>query len=343
MNEQDLIKIAQTEITLNKQDKELWKKCLTLTGNDVVKAKDKYARQRVIQLKKLDSIALLLLDQSLQVNTKDSQTQYSIPPEKEKITNSKTLLNPEPIVSAIESLKKELGQNEDINTTEDNADEKKWLGIPKIWFVSIITILILGWILSNSNSNTENKNNAKYKNQSTTVQTTNPSTNVYSGNIQTDTITEADCRIISGIISRSIMNGRYICEVQGRIYYISEKKTNIGTERRTKQYNISVDSNPTAQPQYSLVIKPNPVDATIKILNIGPKYYDGIVLSKGKYNIEVSKNGYETVSQWLNIEKNENIHINLTKKNINIDTKLPTNISNSTQINKQTIPADAQQ
>ena len=45
---------------------------------------------------------------------------------------------------------------------------------------------------------------------------------------------------------------------------------------------------------HPLTIKTNPANARVRIMNIGPKYKDGILLAPGKYDIEVSKSGYKT-------------------------------------------------
>jgi len=48
--------------------------------------------------------------------------------------------------------------------------------------------------------------------------------------------------------------------------------------------------------KYSLTIKPTPSNARVQIMNIKPKYYDGIKLKKGKYDIKVSKKSYQTMN-----------------------------------------------
>ncbi|MBD3796903.1 MAG: PEGA domain-containing protein [Campylobacterales bacterium] len=65
------------------------------------------------------------------------------------------------------------------------------------------------------------------------------------------------------------------------------------------------------QPLEHNVIKPTtpsltidaPQGATIKILNIKPKYYDGIELEAGNYLIEVSKSGYKTYKELIEVDK----------------------------------------
>lgn len=54
-------------------------------------------------------------------------------------------------------------------------------------------------------------------------------------------------------------------------------------------------------------------DTTIKILNIKPKYYDGMWLKTGKYHIEVSKEGYKSKRQWIVLYRDKQITIKLQK------------------------------
>ena len=54
-------------------------------------------------------------------------------------------------------------------------------------------------------------------------------------------------------------------------------------------------------------------DASIKILNIKPKFYNGIWLKTGKYHIEVSKKGYKTERLWVVIYRDKKITIKLQK------------------------------
>ena len=66
---------------------------------------------------------------------------------------------------------------------------------------------------------------------------------------------------------------------------------------------------------YSLYTEVTPKKAKIRILNIKPKYKNGIKLKKGKYHVEVSKKGYSTVNKWIEIkDKNIKFKVKLKKK-----------------------------
>jgi len=54
-------------------------------------------------------------------------------------------------------------------------------------------------------------------------------------------------------------------------------------------------------------------NATIKILNIKPKYHDKMWLKTGKYHVEVSKQGYKKHRQWIVLYRDKKITIKLKK------------------------------
>lgn len=53
---------------------------------------------------------------------------------------------------------------------------------------------------------------------------------------------------------------------------------------------------------YSLTVTTTPEDALVRILNIVPRYTDGIELKPGRYHIEVSHPDYVTHTTWVTIE-----------------------------------------
>lgn len=57
-----------------------------------------------------------------------------------------------------------------------------------------------------------------------------------------------------------------------------------------------------APPRYELRVKPVPENARVRILNIVERYYPGIPLLPGRYHIETSYDGYDTDTQWIEIE-----------------------------------------
>ncbi len=60
-----------------------------------------------------------------------------------------------------------------------------------------------------------------------------------------------------------------------------------------------------------LNIKTSPSGTTIKIMNIRPVFKQSIKLKDDKYDIFVSKKGYETYRQWITLNKDTNLNITL--------------------------------
>ena len=63
----------------------------------------------------------------------------------------------------------------------------------------------------------------------------------------------------------------------------------------------------------SLTVLTSPEDARIRIMNIKPKYEAGIELDEGKYDIEVTKDGYLTYRKWVTVDKKTILTIELDK------------------------------
>lgn len=54
-----------------------------------------------------------------------------------------------------------------------------------------------------------------------------------------------------------------------------------------------------------LYVEPTPAAARIRIMNIKPKFHQGIRLSGGRYHIEVSAPGYKKYLEWITVKKGE--------------------------------------
>lgn len=52
--------------------------------------------------------------------------------------------------------------------------------------------------------------------------------------------------------------------------------------------------------EYPFLLDVKPKDATVKIMNIKPKYYEGMILSAGSYDIKVYRSGYHPQRTWIN-------------------------------------------
>jgi len=62
-----------------------------------------------------------------------------------------------------------------------------------------------------------------------------------------------------------------------------------------------------------------PDAATVRILNIKPKYSSGMWLSAGNYHLEISKPGYQTYRQWVEIARDEEMTVTLKRNEVAAD------------------------
>jgi len=67
-----------------------------------------------------------------------------------------------------------------------------------------------------------------------------------------------------------------------------------------------------------LFVDVEPGDARVRILNIGPKFHQGIALDPGNYHTEVSRSGYKTEKMWVKLEpgKNATLLFSLERKSV---------------------------
>jgi regulation of enolase protein 1 (concanavalin A-like superfamily) len=67
-----------------------------------------------------------------------------------------------------------------------------------------------------------------------------------------------------------------------------------------------------------LYVEAQPYNARVRILNIAPKFHQGMALEKGQYHVEVSADNYVTQKQWIALDSGEDKHIDvrLIKKEV---------------------------
>mgnify|MGYP000128949456 CR=1 FL=1 len=78
-------------------------------------------------------------------------------------------------------------------------------------------------------------------------------------------------------------------------------------DKRKSAYNLE-------KGEYPFVVKVWPKSAKIKIMNIGPKYVEGMILPVGKYDLKLYKSGYETKRLWVKHNDEEPHKIRLSRR-----------------------------
>ena len=130
-------------------------------------------------------------------------------------------------------------------------------------------------------------------------------------------------------VERNIEKRKYELEKDGiaRFPKSNNSSSNYNQNNSAKTENKNINN----QLEYSLTIKTIPSDARVRILNISPKYKHGIKLEKGSYHIEVSKDGYEIIDQWITLNQDIIYTAELKKNSTNNTTYSisPDNYNNS--------------
>ncbi|MDM8516766.1 PEGA domain-containing protein [Desulfobacterales bacterium HSG16] len=132
---------------------------------------------------------------------------------------------------------------------------------------------------------------------------------------------------ISG--ARVLLDGRFAGNTplsdleisQGNIR-LSVEKSGFETYRKTirmkkgRSMSMYVDLKEDKPSRGNLYVETDPEGANVRILNIGPSYYQGIELEPGRYHVEVSAKGHEARKQWVSLSAGEdkNLFVRLSKK-----------------------------
>jgi formylglycine-generating enzyme required for sulfatase activity/serine/threonine protein kinase len=88
----------------------------------------------------------------------------------------------------------------------------------------------------------------------------------------------------------------------------------------------------------TLSVHASPSDAIIRILNIAPKFHQGMELSPGRYQVEISANGYDTRKKWIELSSGEDKELEIrlepaasaSSRNNKVSTAQPTLPSSGT-------------
>jgi len=81
-----------------------------------------------------------------------------------------------------------------------------------------------------------------------------------------------------------------------------------------RSMSLYVDLSQAAPQQGRLYVDTQPDNAKVKILNIGPAFYQGIELDAGRYNVEVSADGYEKKTMWVTLAAGEDKTLDIRLK-----------------------------
>ena len=107
---------------------------------------------------------------------------------------------------------------------------------------------------------------------------------------------------------KSLSPGPHRLRVEADGYDAYEKRIRVESGRAVSLY---VDLSEAAPSQGRLFVETTPGDARVRILNIGPAFYQGMDLDPGRYHVEVSAEGYETEKRWVSLSAGEDETISM--------------------------------
>jgi WD40 repeat protein/predicted small secreted protein len=97
---------------------------------------------------------------------------------------------------------------------------------------------------------------------------------------------------------------------------------------------------PPHNARYRLTVTPDPGDSSISIVNFDEKYYPGIELTPGYYEVLVQRSGYETFREWIKMESDKVLEVVLNKKSGAVAEKKPASSASKSGL-KETTPETA--
>jgi formylglycine-generating enzyme required for sulfatase activity len=100
----------------------------------------------------------------------------------------------------------------------------------------------------------------------------------------------------------SISVGKHVVLVEKSGYAPYQKRVTVEPSRSVSLY---VHMSAAVKPTGRLFVDTDPKDAGVRILNINPKFYQGIELEEGRYQVEVSADGYKKQALWVGLRAGE--------------------------------------
>lgn len=108
-----------------------------------------------------------------------------------------------------------------------------------------------------------------------------------------------------------VSTGEHLIRVEKGGYEAYIKRMNF---EKGRSMSMFVVLNPKSSPKGKLYIDTQPGSAKVRILNIGPGFYQGMDLEAGRYHVEVSASGYETKKVWVSLDSGEDKNLDIRLK-----------------------------
>jgi len=109
---------------------------------------------------------------------------------------------------------------------------------------------------------------------------------------------------------------RYVTEIGDQRPNVGRLKTPMDEDGQFVLASSGAIVEEPAEGKNTLSVESNVSGARVRILNIGPKFYQGMELDTGSYHVEVSADGYKTKKKWITLGsgQDKNINVRLEKR-----------------------------
>ena len=109
--------------------------------------------------------------------------------------------------------------------------------------------------------------------------------------------------------NHEVSKGRHLVEVSKEGYEPNRERVTLGAgEKATHRVTLKKETPDSAR----LYVDSDPSDARVRILNIHPKFYQGIELTPGSYHLEVSADRHHTRKEWIELAAGDEERVQVT-------------------------------
>ena len=115
----------------------------------------------------------------------------------------------------------------------------------------------------------------------------------------------------------AVSPGEHKITVEKKGYESYGKRIRLESGRSMSLY---VDMGPAKPPKGRLYVETQPEDATVRILNIGPRFTQGMELDPGRYHVEVSVGDYQKERMWVDLSAGEDKNISIRLDPVAVET-----------------------
>ena len=105
-----------------------------------------------------------------------------------------------------------------------------------------------------------------------------------------------------------------------------------------RSMSLYVDLSEAVPRKGRLFVETAPDDANVKILNIGPKFHQGMELDPGRYHVEVSARNYRAEKMWVDLSAGEDKNISMRLERVRLQAE-PKTFTNSLGMKFVEIPS----